>query len=364
MNYRLEFAVLFLILSQVSTDATTDADYLKRIRKHEDAFSHCQITYDTQSYTYKSVLSGKPENLPTVVSKAILTFRADGIKMRFDHEALLTDGTRESRSMVTSDGERLTSWIRTDTDSAGQGTLHALTEDSGASFPVLQFRPFYKNYICHSDKVTNLTFTQDGDRVIANWHDSNTHRYELVFSEWKEVLRPVTLKSIYLDSNTGKETTPSEMSYFYKSSSEGPDSEWPVKVETILFEHDVCLDLLVEKVNLSPSFTDSTFRIDFPDGTWVTDESTGISQRYYKSGMAPSDKRLSLVPESGSLPPENVSRGEQDLNTAKSKLESLASVSVKGTSQTHLRSIIIVLFSLVLLLCFLLLIIIKKRTTK
>ena len=257
------------------SDNEANKTYLSRIERHEKLLEHCQVVYDTESYRYKSILDGKPERLPTPVGKGILTFNADGKKMRFDADLFLKDGAHEYLSELSDDGERHISWTRTATEPAGQITVRLLTEDSKAVFPLNELRPFNRLCSGKGTLISGLVFKQVGPHVVANWHDSPTHQYAMTFSEWHDVLRPETIRSIYFNAETGKEITASEVHYTYKTPAEGEDSEWPVKVETVLFEHDVSLILLVKKVDLSPSFTEATFRIDFPEGALVTDRIAG-----------------------------------------------------------------------------------------
>jgi hypothetical protein len=183
---------------------------------------------------------------------------------------LLKTGGHEFHRLVT-DGNTRSSWIYTSSDPRGQAVVDLLKEGATPEFNTREFRPFW-SYCLQNKHAAEPSFSKETATVRAVWEETPTHHYELSLAAWRDMLRPVIIKSIYTNAGSADEIA-YECRYVYSSKIGEEGLFYPARIEMLSPAHDICTVLTIREVDFSPTFTDATFQLKgFPAGTLVRDK--------------------------------------------------------------------------------------------
>lgn len=263
-----------------------DAAYWAQIKAYEDRFLHCRIVCEHGSYSYASWKAGDLKAAPSPAKRVLQVLSLDGDRKRADTHLALKNGHHEYKSLAF-DGQEWTTWTFSDTDTYGGLRSEEGEEKDPWRFSEQEFRPFacalaYTERNEAGGETVAMSFTKEGDRIVARWEESPTHRYAFVFSPWQGMLRPENMKSI-LGASTEEPLIGYECRYYYNSDSEGEEKmrPCPVKIERIVEGHDIYSTILIHDVDFAPECDPTAFTFQgIRHHMWTIDEEGGVTHRY------------------------------------------------------------------------------------
>jgi len=282
-----------LVASVLTVHADTDKqDLVNMIELYEGLYDECVVRYSSESYTYQSYLLGdesKLEPRPRQASDLTITYSSMDRHQRVDRMYDLGEFNRYVAEV--SDGERTISWNTTDYDSAGQAMFRPADEETTVVFPVGAFRPFHFNFARHGLAVEDLEVKRNGQDIILRWARADPENtFEMCYERWGEYLRPRWMKDLWVRDGEPDELL-YERKYYYRDGVDesGKKSMQLAKMVDLAPVHDFCSYKIIEEVDLSPDLDSSSFELEFKEGTWLIDRSSGIVRRHHRAGTSLSE---------------------------------------------------------------------------
>jgi hypothetical protein len=258
--------------------ATPSGDWVGRLQEYERHFERCRVVYWFRSY---ELVEGE-DPVPAGIG-ADFTYYADGALQRVD--TTMTDprnGVTETRRSV-SNGEQAVQWNVTDSDRAGQAAIQPADEMTESAFPLRELRPFGGRV--HGKAIEPIVY-DEGDQVRIEWEESFNHYYDLTCKELEGYVCPMRLRSLWRREDESVYTG-LELRYSYDPAGYGGGVPYPTRIERNAPQHGFHDVFEITEVDFSPSFDKSVFQLDFEEGTWLIDRTTGITRRHRRGRDAP-----------------------------------------------------------------------------
>ena len=262
-------------------------DCIAKIRAYEGLYRTSRITVNVNA----------DDHSPPDLESIRMEVTVDGERMRYDERAVYANKPDELNTIV-SDGERLKAWSRRETNRFGQGTVkpHEKNEVRAWSHS-LYFRPC-ESYAFLSYPQIERVSHESREVTLSFYHPEYDQRYVVRYEECGEYMRPLFLDQQLSDKKNRAPGAGIQYKYTYRDKRVKDGGEiWPIRIETRSKSHGFTEIYEVKDVDFEPQIEEVQFDLEFPDGAWVTDETLGISQRYFKAGVPASQITETLLEE-------------------------------------------------------------------
>lgn len=270
--------LLVACLSAIETNAETREEKsakscIEKIRAYEDLYRTSKMTLVLKA----------DEDSPAALESLQIEQVLDGFRM-WSVYRYVYEGKPDDINTMVSDGEQFKVWSRRETDRAGQGTVKAYSDEVQGWSNSKLFRPAEMFGFLWYEEVEMISH-ENNEVILSFYNPKYDARYVATYELCGEYMRPLFIDE-QLSATKNKPPAPG-MQYAYSYGDAGVDGSpplWPIRIETHSKAHGFTSVYEVRDVDFNPEITDDLFELEFPEGAWVSDETVGISRRYFKAG--------------------------------------------------------------------------------